>query len=328
MIESEYTDKEQLDAWIEWKEKCAWEKCSAPSQKILASKGDKRYIAELNRRNIPINDNRPIQLGWTYFESHAISKTFSKSDHKDIGKSYKIGIFNDVLLSDDPPLKVLNGKFKNYLRSAINELHKMDMAQNDETRFISFNKEYDDNENSLENLISRELFESPENETALNDLRRIAEKLAIDIEESLSIEERIACIVNYNDMIASDPKILQILNSNKSRFSDKFCKGVPRKILLSIKGQEYFDNNLIDELISNLNLSASNKSRKYTKNNIEIIQTLQILISYINNYLEQFAEKRIIRESSSEKVYDTFLSYCKDRNINLQCIKLEGDENE
>jgi len=241
---SEYSDKEQLDAWIEWKKICQLKKCSDTSKKILYTKGDYTYRKLLNVRSIR-KDYIPFEVGWTYFEYYAVENRYKRTGHRNLGKSYKDGIFFDLNSKEDPPLKILNGIFSSMLRSVVNNSFSEEMRSTDfKKREESLNKILkEDSGMTLEDLLpdgqgEGDIYTDP-------DLKRIASTKADECFEMLSFNEKVLFFAELNKLKRSDSFILDFLKTNTSQVSDVLNKYIPRKIK-SVFPAEMDESELMD----------------------------------------------------------------------------------
>ena len=244
---SKYSDKQQLDAWIEWKEMCAINKCGDEAQDFLKDKGNKIYKQLLYSRNI---HQEGIQkgLGWAYFENYAINTKYKKETHINFGKSYKDGIFYTVSHSNDAPLHILNGTLNNMLRTIVNNIFAVDMKiTNLKSKEISLETKLNEEGLTLEDLIGDKKNTPQEwnnEDTAI--LTEFADEISSMIFQKFSFEEKCLLIAQFSGLKRSDKFIIDFLNTNTSHITDVLNKNIPKKINNAIKQSEIQLNSAIE----------------------------------------------------------------------------------
>jgi hypothetical protein len=285
-----YSDKEQLDAWMEWKEKCQLTKTkdndrevSNKNREILIYKGEILYKNLMQRWNFSYSEMKDKQLGFSYLEFHALNHRYTTKSPEDLaGKTYKDGIFYKIDNSSEPPLKVINGICKSYIKTAVNQIFAGDIKEKKNTKKSSLQTIMFDNGATLEDFIPEYQPDAGE-ETALKETIELAQKEAAIIVNHLTFEEKVL-LVSDKYLKRSDKFLLQFLNTNTSHITDVLNKNIPKKVKKYLKKNGYSNDSffwLVKFIIASLKkeLFSLLKSEK---------PALPIL-----KYIEKFNKKEI-----------------------------------
>ncbi len=273
----EWTDKQQLDAWMEWKEKCDSQLCSDNNKIFLETKGNKKAKQLCSQYHI----NEKIDYGFVLFEAYAIREKYKeKPEYK--GKSYKDGIFLDIIKSDTPPLKVLNGKFHWFLQTEIKDMFGLNNKNWTREKIQdSIDQELNEDGFSLEDLLPTEIV-TPCDEVAFEDLIEIGLKETSQVFELLKDEEIVLLATKYKNIKRSDKFIIKYLDSNSSHITDVLNTNIPKKInkfLEKYNGEDLYSIEFLHKVIfQNLEKLAFLKISSDIK--------YKAVLSYIESYIE------------------------------------------
>ncbi len=303
VLKSKYPDGERLAAWMEWKNLCDIEKCTAETQEILryhAESNVARYLAKFPdvSRIFKRDDN------WELFENHVLttsykmgSKTFGSQL---IGKSYKDGIFYKAEKSEDPPLKVFSGEFNAIMRNVIKNVCpeiSEEIDRSSKKIYISSldEKVSDDSDTTYGDLIPSEEVYDPSEESNLSDLNDRASELAPLIFKKLSVLQRTALLAEAIGIGRTDGYLCKLLKISDSTLNDHFNRNIPRIMLKVIKENTVgWDD-------------WSNGADKISARQL-VLETRSALMELIYSW------------SSSEKNCESLLAYIKEKQ------KLQDDE--
>ena len=223
-----YTDREQLDAWMEWKETCDSELCSNANKQFLNEKGNSKANHLLFKYNV----KKRVNYGFAIFENYAISHEFVKENHRYKGKSYKNGLFFNVVNSKDNPLEVLNGLFNCYLEKELKNtffLSEKNWKKEKKTDYIL--EKLSEDGFCLDDILPSSVNTS-ENVIAINEILELSKSLADDVIVKLSSEEKVLMAAQYKELKRSDKFIIKFLNTNTSHVTDVLNVNIPKKINL------------------------------------------------------------------------------------------------
>ncbi len=222
----EWTDKQQLDAWIDWKEKCDSQLCSDENKNFLLKKGTDKANYILYKYNV----DEKIDYGFELFELHALNHFYQKEGHKYKGKSYKDAIFLDILNSNDPPLKILNAALKNYLPPVLRETFFISNKNWNQQKITnSITQELNEEGLSLEDIIPSAIL-TPLDEIASRDILDIATNDSAEILLLLKNEEVVLLAAQYKKLKRCDEFIIDYLETNTSHVTDALNDNIPKKI--------------------------------------------------------------------------------------------------
>ncbi len=126
---------EELQAWYEWEELCAVERCSEGAKRFLNDFGDRALSRGISKLPEEVRDNilRPSEMpgyGFCLLEKYALEKVYTERqpDKELREKTYKKGIFYKQRNSQDPPLQVLKAQARCMMRNAAREWWKEEMS--------------------------------------------------------------------------------------------------------------------------------------------------------------------------------------------------------
>lgn len=274
-----YSDKEQLDAWIDWKETCELIKCLPDNRAFLNSKAHAKLAQLIIKYNLDfdcVKLTKDDDYAFSIFELYAISHCFTQEDHSYLNKSYKDGIFFNIAQSDDSPLQVINGLFFNYFRSAFKETFFIaDKKWREESRTSYIDDKLSEDGLTFENILPSTV-NSPDSDVAIYELSTFAKMESRKLIKDLNFEERILMASQFKRLKRSDAFVLDLLETNTSHVTDVLNKNIPKKI-----------------------------KKCLTAYNGEDSDTLALLGKFIFEFLKEDAFSSI----SSEKKYAEFLSY-------------------
>jgi len=210
-------DKEKLWAFYEWKQTCAYDKCSTENKEVLGTYGRWRFNECLKKLSHQVCGVEPLEqsekeYAWALIEQHALNTTYVKKQEL-LGKRYKDGIFYKVNKSDDPPLKIIQGDLKAMFRDVVRKqsLKKYDAASLDENRGV-------DGGYTLHDLLPDQSIDP----TFLDELNEIALSEVPDVFQRLEFRERVLILSKHEaiNKPASDPLVLKVAETAKSTMGD------------------------------------------------------------------------------------------------------------
>jgi len=220
-------NKNELTAWIDWKEKCDIKKCSKESRDILNEYADitlKQNIAKISFSKLN-SSNFMNGASFALFEMHSLEKKYTNRKEELAGKTYKEGLFFKVANAKGYELAAIKNYFKLYLRATIRENY-VDNANNE----VSLNNSTSDDGAEVEfiDLLESELF--VENEHEIEELKNISNYLADIIFNKMTFNHKAIILAFFLELAISTSKALkEITGLEKTALRDNFNYIVSRK---------------------------------------------------------------------------------------------------
>lgn len=219
-----------LDAWIEWKEICAIEKCTKESKNFLNNRADTvlRYnIKRFSYSSLSFKDFMK-NSAFAYFEMYALTTIYTEKKPELQGKSYKEGLFYKLANSFDNPMKVINGQLKFCLQGAIREFYKDDITSKQALRGSSKNPNSlnvcvgDDGEGvELQDLLPVNVI-SIEQKSEIEKLQTIAIALFDKIFAEMPFNHRVIVFAETHNIAKNNQVLLDVTKMKKSTLADHF----------------------------------------------------------------------------------------------------------
>lgn len=331
----QYTDSQQLDAWMEWKELCAINLCQNSSKKILGelvlrkfnnkcqqithSNKDfqlsNSYISHWEKEEDDDDDQKTESVSYFYDAFYRLESFAIDTKHQKTAKCYKDWLFYTINVSSSPPLKVINGCVLNirnqqsWISTIVKEYLKKEVGLKERNGYLinihqsldaQYNNSSDDKRSGYDRFIEEDIV-SAEDVLAVKEYKQLAEKMAIKSEPDLDQVTRVALAVDLLKLTRSDEKLLHIVGyTSSSGFNYIFEKKFPK---------------LIKKIIIETGIMLGETpitERSFTNHNTAFSE-LKLLTLYLTQALYKQAFLHIKRERSSETLYDEFLTYYEEQ---------------
>ena len=216
-----------LEAWTEWKTRCALDLCSDPSQGKLQSFARSRFERFLRHysgeSNLSLHSNP-----WHLFETHVTIKNTRQ------GKRYKDWLFARVQSSPDDPLDVIQGGASLIMRDVTRALLRSESAPRN---FTSLNKPIADSDGSpvtLLDVLSSEA--DPVSEICRREYAEIATKHASEILRAMSRREQIVVVAKQIGLSLAHNTVEELAGCKKSVLSTAY-RDLLVRIASAVKAQ-------------------------------------------------------------------------------------------